>query len=34
MERKWREHKAGKSDHRLFLWCWIVLQNHLGNVAA
>jgi len=34
VERKWREHKAGKSDHRLFLWCWIVLQNHLGNVAA
>ena len=27
--RQWREHRAGKADHRLFLWCWIVLQNHL-----
>jgi asparagine synthase (glutamine-hydrolysing) len=34
VDRKWREHKASKSDHRLFLWCWIVLQSHLGNVAA
>ena len=33
VDRKWREHRAGKSDHRLFLWCWIVLQNHLCNVA-
>ena len=32
--RMWREHKAGRSDHRLFLWCWIVLQNHLCNVRV
>jgi asparagine synthase (glutamine-hydrolysing) len=31
--RKWQEHKSGKSDHRLFLWCWMVLQSHLQNVA-
>lgn len=34
VDRKWREHRAGKSDHRLFLWCWIVLQYHLRNVAT
>ena len=22
-------HKSGKKDERLFLWCWLVLQNHL-----
>ena len=31
---EWREHRAGKSDHRLFLWCWIVLQYHLGRQPA
>ena len=30
---KWHEHKKGKADHRLFLWCWIVLQSHLQAVA-
>jgi asparagine synthase (glutamine-hydrolysing) len=30
---QWREHKGGKADHRLFLWCWIVLQSHLQAVA-
>jgi asparagine synthase (glutamine-hydrolysing) len=34
ISRKWREHRAGESDHRLFLWCWIVLQNHLYRLAA
>ena len=34
VDRKWREHRAGKADHRLFLWCWIVLQTHLCNVAG
>ena len=24
----------GKADHRLFLWCWIVLQSHLGQGAS
>jgi asparagine synthase (glutamine-hydrolysing) len=23
------EHRAGKRDNRLFLWCWMVLQRHL-----
>ena len=34
VSRKWSEHRSGLSDHRLFLWCWIVLQSHLGKVAA
>lgn len=34
ISRKWSEHRSGKVDHRLFLWCWIVLQAHLCNVAA
>ena len=33
VRRKWQEHRAGKADHRLFLWCWIVLQSHLRQVA-
>ena len=31
---QWQRHRAGRGDHRLFLWCWIVLQNHLRGVAA
>ena len=34
VSRRWSEHRAGKVDHRLFLWCWIVLQNHMRVVAA
>jgi asparagine synthase (glutamine-hydrolysing) len=30
---QWREHRSGKADHRLFLWCWIVLQSHLREAA-
>ena len=29
VHRQWTEHRAGKSDNRLFLWGWIVLQKHL-----
>ena len=29
VRRQWQEHRAGKADHRLFLWCWIALQLHL-----
>jgi asparagine synthase (glutamine-hydrolysing) len=30
VSRQWQEHRSGKADHRLFLWCWIVLQYHLA----
>jgi asparagine synthase (glutamine-hydrolysing) len=33
VQRKWQEHRAGKADHRLFLWCWVVLQHHLAQAA-
>ena len=33
VNRQWQEHRAGKADHRLFLWCWIVLQSHIGGVT-
>lgn len=27
--RRWHEqHRAGKADHRSFLWCWTVLHHH------
>jgi asparagine synthase (glutamine-hydrolysing) len=34
VRQRWTEHRAGTADHRLFLWCWIVLQNHLFASAA
>lgn len=33
-DRVWREHAARKSDHRLFMWCWLVLHHHCARVAA
>jgi asparagine synthase (glutamine-hydrolysing) len=33
VRRQWQEHRSGKADHRLFLWCWIVLQSHLCSAA-
>ena len=27
-------HTSGKNDERLFLWCWLVLQNHLASRAV
>lgn len=32
--RQWEEQRAGYSDHRLFLWSWIVLQHHIVNAAG
>jgi asparagine synthase (glutamine-hydrolysing) len=26
IDRAWRDHRAGKRDHRLLLWCWLSLQ--------
>ena len=26
-------HRTGKSDERLFLWCWMVLQSHLNSLT-
>ena len=34
ISRQWAEHRAGYSDHRLFLWNWIVLQHHIAGVAG
>jgi asparagine synthase (glutamine-hydrolysing) len=34
VSRQWKEHRAEHSDHRLFLWDWIVLQHHIASVAA
>jgi asparagine synthase (glutamine-hydrolysing) len=28
------EHRAGRRDNRLFLWCWLVLQRHLEASAG
>lgn len=27
-------HREGRSDERPFLWCWLVLQRHLNDVAT
>ena len=34
VRRQWQEHRAGKADHRLFLWCWIALQHHLRAATS
>jgi asparagine synthase (glutamine-hydrolysing) len=31
---RWREHRAGQRDHRLFLWSWLSLQSLLPGAAA
>jgi asparagine synthase (glutamine-hydrolysing) len=28
--RRWLEHRAGRRDHRMFLWGWLVLQHQLA----
>ena len=28
VDRRWCEHRSGKADHRLFLWCWLGVQYH------
>lgn len=34
VQRKWQEHRTGKRDHRMFLWCWIVLQRHIAAATT
>jgi asparagine synthase (glutamine-hydrolysing) len=29
--KAWQDHRAGRADHRLFLWCWLSLQNLLSG---
>lgn len=31
VDARWHEHRAGTSDHRQFLWSWIVLQAKLAQ---
>jgi len=31
MARCWHEHRAGNSDHRLVIWCWLSLQQILAR---
>lgn len=33
VEQAWREHRAGRADHRLFLWSWLSLQS-LGGMET
>ena len=34
VHRRWADHRSRKADHRLFLWCWIVLQSHLSHAPC
>ncbi len=37
VDAAWRDHRAGKFDHRMLLWCWLSLQGCLagdGRYAA
>jgi hypothetical protein len=29
--RRWKEHRSGTADHRLFLWTWLSLQQCLNQ---
>jgi asparagine synthase (glutamine-hydrolysing) len=31
MKRCWNEHRAGRADHRLPMWCWLSLQQILAQ---
>jgi asparagine synthase (glutamine-hydrolysing) len=31
---RWREHQAGKADHRQFLWCWLGLHYHMTSLES
>lgn len=31
---RWREHLAGRADHRHFLWSWIALGHHLDALSV
>jgi len=32
--RQWQEHRTEHRDHRLFLWSWIVLQQHIASAGS
>lgn len=34
VDRRWAGHLSGAEDNRAFLWCWVVLQHHLGAAEA
>lgn len=34
VDRRWAGHLSGAEDNRAFLWCWVVLQHHLGPARA
>ncbi len=34
VDRRWAGHLSGTEDNRAFLWCWVVLQHHLGVTEA
>ena len=34
VSQQWQEHRTGKADRRLFLWCWLVLQKHIHATTA
>lgn len=33
VDSRWRSHRAGKSDERLFLWSWLGLQSSAASVG-
>ena len=33
IEAAWRDHRAGKADHRLFLWQWLAVQYGLNKAS-
>ena len=34
IQARWFEHRCGKRDHRLFLWCWLALQSYLASTES
>ena len=34
VKRLWRDHRARRADHRLFLWSWLSLQTFQGGAMA
>jgi len=34
VERRWAEHRAGRADHRLFLWSWLALQSRRALITG
>ncbi len=31
---QWAQHRTGKHDHRLFLWCWLALQAVINRTSV